>query len=130
MGCVKTDLIEGSLKVYPKGGEQDAITLKPNEQLTINEDGMHLSQSVFPDYFLWKDGIYSFEDERLLDILEKLQLYYDLKIIVEDPEIFETRYTGKFRQRDGIEGILRIIQKIKKFNIKKDPEKNTITLTS
>ena len=55
--------------------------------------------------------------------------YYDVKIIVKDPEIFNVPYTGKFRQRDGIDEILRMIQKIQKFNIQKDIEGNIITLT-
>jgi ferric-dicitrate binding protein FerR (iron transport regulator) len=90
---------------------------------------MSLRKIQNSDYFLWKDGIYTFENERLLDIIEKLQLYYDVKIVVKDPEIFNVRYTGKFRQRDGIDEILRIIQKIQKFNVQKDTENNVITIT-
>ncbi|MEL7601424.1 MAG: DUF4974 domain-containing protein, partial [Proteiniphilum sp.] len=93
------------------------------------EGNMFVREMQNSDYFLWKDGIYTFKNERLLDIIEKLQLYYDVKIIVKDPEIFNVRYTGKFRQRDGIDEILRIIQKIHKFNIQKDIENNIITIT-
>ncbi|MGB4341597.1 MAG: FecR domain-containing protein, partial [Dysgonamonadaceae bacterium] len=39
------------------------------------------------------------------------------------------RYTGKFRQRDGIDEILRIIRKIHPFNIEKDIDNNIITLS-
>ena len=53
----------------------------------------------------------------------------DVKIIIKDPEIFDVRYTGKFRQRDGIDEILRILQKIRKFDIKRDRDNNIITLT-
>lgn len=126
---VKTDLIEGSVKVYKKSSENQGLTLKPNEQVTVSGNKMTLSKTANRDYFLWTDGIYTFENERLLDIINKLQLYYDVKIIVEDPEIFDVKYTGKFRQRDGIDEILRIIQKIRKFEIKKDTDKNIITLT-
>jgi len=95
----------------------------------VKDGNMLVGEMQNSDYFLWKDGIYSFENERLLDIIEKLQLYYDVKIIVKDPEIFNVRYTGKFRQRDGIDEILRIIQKIQKFNVQKDTENNIITIT-
>ena len=61
-------------------------------------------------------------------ILKKLELYYDVKIEVKDPSIFKWEYTGKFRQRDGIDEILRMIQKIHKFKIQKDEESNIITL--
>ena len=48
--------------------------------------------------------------------------------MVEDPDIFDVPYTGKFRQRDGIDEILKILQKIQPFKIKKDSENNVITL--
>lgn len=128
-GYIQTDLVEGSLKVYERQSEKTAITLKPNEQVTIKKGEMAISQIPNVDHFLWKNGVYTFDNERLLDIIEKLQLYYDVKIIVKDPEIFNVRYTGKFRQRDGIDEILRIIRKIRKFNVEKDTDNNIITLT-
>lgn len=127
-GYIKTDLVEGSLKVYEKQLEENAITLKPDEQIIIERGEMAVSHIPNADYFLWKNGIYTFDNERLLDIIKKLQLYYDVKIIIEDPEIFNVPYTGKFRQRDGIDEILRIIQKIRKFSIDKNVDTNTITL--
>ena len=81
------------------------------------------------DYFLWKEGIYSFKDELLVDILNKLQLYYDVRIIIRNPSINQEKYTGKFRQRDSIDDILRMLQKIHKFKIQKDEENNIITLS-
>jgi ferric-dicitrate binding protein FerR (iron transport regulator) len=128
-GCIKTDLIEGSLMVYSKESPNTSVTLKPDEQIVVKNGKMSLRKIQNSDYFLWKDGIYTFENERLLDIIEKLQLYYDVKIVVKDPEIFNVRYTGKFRQRDGIDEILRIIQKIQRFNVQKDTENNVITIT-
>jgi transmembrane sensor len=128
-GCIKTDLIEGSLMVYNKESPNAGVTLKPNEQIVVKDGKMFPGEIRNSDYFLWKEGIYAFENERLLDIIEKLQLYYDVKIIVKDPEIFNVRYTGKFRQRDGIDEILRIIQKIQRFNVQKDTENNIITIT-
>lgn len=126
---VKTDLVEGSVRIAINNSEYQGITLSPSEQLTVSGNNMILSKTEGSDYFLWTDGIYAFDNECLLDIINKLQLYYDVKIIVEDPEIFDVRYTGKFRQRDGIDEILRIIQKIRKFDIKKDTNQNIITLT-
>ncbi len=125
---IQTDLIEGSLKITGKG-ENNAILLKPNEKMVYKNNLMTISPISDPEHILWKDGIYSFQNARLIDIIEKLQLYYDVKIIIEDPDIFNTRYTGKFRQRDGIDEILRIIQKIQPFKIEKDRDNNIFTLT-
>lgn len=127
--CIKTDLVKGSLMVYSIQSPQKSITLKPNEQIIVKDNKMLVRKIGNANHYLWKKGIYTFENERLIDIIEKLQLYYDVKIIVKDPEIFNIPYTGKFRQRDGIDEILRLIQKIQKFNIQKDLENNAITIT-
>ncbi|WP_294079419.1 FecR family protein [Proteiniphilum sp. UBA5384] len=126
---IQTELIEGSLRVYRTNDKSESVILKPDEQVVIRGNNMTVSNISDPDHILWKNGIYSFNNERLIVIIEKLQLYYDVKIVVEDPEIFDVRYTGKFRQRDGIDEILRILQKIQSFKIKSDRENNLITLT-
>lgn len=128
-GYIQTDLIEGSVRIYQTNDEKSSIILKPNEQVIIRGNNMTVSNTHNPEHMLWRNGIYAFNNERLIVIIEKLQLYYDVKIVVEDPEIFNVRYTGKFRQRDGIDEILRIIQKIQPFKIEKDRDNNIITLT-
>lgn len=129
-GYIQTDLIAGSVKVYQTDDEEkSSIILKPDEQVIIRGNNMIVSDINNPEHLLWRNGIYSFNNERLIVIIEKLQLYYDVKIVVEDPEIFNVRYTGKFRQRDGIDEILRILQKIQSFKIERDRDNNIITLT-
>lgn len=125
---METCLLEGSLKVYYPGLEKKAVILKPNERITVKKNQMFVDALPHSDYFLWKEGIYSFKNEPLIHILKKLELYFDVRILVEDPSIYKWEYTGKFRQRDGIDEILRMIQKIHKFKITKDEEQNTITL--
>lgn len=128
-GYIQTHLIEGSVKIFEKLNEKNTVILKPNEQVTIRGNQMTVDNIINSNHLLWKEGNYCFQNERLIDIIEKLQLYYDIKIVVEDPEVFNVRYTGKFRQRDGIDEILRIIQKIQPFKIERDRDNNIITLT-
>lgn len=123
----KISLLEGSVEI--DRGNKETLVLRPGNEATIEGGNISVSEIVNPNYFLWKDGIYSFDNESLLEILQKLQLYYDVTIKVEDPEIFNVRYTGKFRQSDGIDEILHIIRKIHHFDIKKDPENHILTLS-
>lgn len=127
---VQADLVEGLLKIQEVGGNESAAFLKPNQKMVYKNNIMVISPISDPDHILWKEGIYSFQNERLIDIIEKLELYYDVQIVVEDPDIFNTRYTGKFRQRDGIDEILRILQTIQPFRIQKDKDNNIIRLIS
>jgi ferric-dicitrate binding protein FerR (iron transport regulator) len=124
----RISLMEGSLQVCFPASKAGVITLKPNEQVTVQEHQMRVGKITHPDYFLWRNGIYSFQKELLIDVLKKLELYYDVKIKVEDPSIYQWEYTGKFRQRDGIDEIIRVIRKIHKFKVEKDEENNIITL--
>ena len=130
-GCpeIQTSLLEGSLQVYFPAVDKSGIILKPNEQVTVKGNAMKVGTIPYNDYFLWTDGIYSFDNEPLGDILKRLELYYDVRIVVKDPSISEWKYRGKFRQRDGIDEILRMIQRIHKFRIEKDEERNIITLS-
>lgn len=127
--CTETKLVEGSLKVTDNLNENNSVILKPNEQVYFENGNLSISPILNPDHLLWREGIYAFNNERLIDILQKLELYYDVDIIVEDPEIFNVKYTGKFRQRDGIDEILRILQIIQPFKIEKDRDNNRIMLS-
>ena len=62
------------------------------------------------------------------EILKKLELYYDVKFIVRDASILEYEYTGKFRQRDGVMEVLRIIRKIHPFKMEQKKDTNEIIL--
>ncbi|GHT33049.1 anti-sigma factor [Bacteroidia bacterium] len=125
---VQTSLIEGGIKVWFRNAESSAITLKPNEQITIQDNKMEVKPIPHLDYYWWRRGIYTFHNEPLANVLKKLELYYDVQIIVKDPSINEWTYTGKFRHRDGINEILHLIQKLHRFTIEKDEDNNIITL--
>lgn len=127
-GFVQTSLLEGSVKMYPHADPSRQVTLRPNEEACYKNGNMTVQPLVSSEQFSWKDGVYSFDNEPFEQIIEKLQLYYDVKIEVKDPSILDFEYSGKFRQRDGIYKILQIIQKIQKFKIEVDDEENVITL--
>ncbi len=126
---IQTDLLEGSLKIYQQTDKENNVVLKPNERVIVKGYEMSKEALLNPDHMLWRKGIYSFENEPLIDIIKKLELYYDIEIKVEEPEFFDVRYTGKFRQNDGVVEILHILQKIQHFNIERDRENNFIKLT-
>ena len=121
-------LQRGSVKAYFPTSETEGVILSPEQYLVQRGKEMQLS-TMDPDELLWREGIYTFKKQKLGSIIKKLELYYDVKIIVKDQEILNYEYVGKFRQRDGVLEILRLIQRIHKFNIKKDDELNQIVLS-
>lgn len=126
-GYTEVFLQEGSLKTYFPESESEGVVLFPGQALIQEGETLFLEEKEV-DELLWKEGLYVFKKQKLSSIIEKLELYFDVKIIVHDAEILNYEYIGKFRQRDGIMTILQVIQKIHKFKIDKNDELNRIVL--
>jgi len=120
----RISLIEGSVIIDNK----NIITLKPQEEVTIESDKMIVAPIGDNHYFLWIKGVYSFNNERFESIIKKLELYFGINIQIEDTAMREWRYTVKFRQSDGIDEILQLMKRIHNFNIKMDKENNYIKI--
>lgn len=127
-GYVQTSLLEGSVCVFFPDKENEGIILNPDQQVTVSNGKMEVEPIRLKEHFLWRNGVYAFENEPLIDILKKLELYYDVKIIVKDTTLFKGTYTGKFRQRDSLDDVFRVLQQIRKFKIEKNIERNIVTL--
>jgi Fe2+-dicitrate sensor, membrane component len=69
-GYIQTDLVAGSVKVYNATDEKNGIILKPNEQITIQGNKMTVGNIINLEHLLWKEGIYCFHNERLIDIIK------------------------------------------------------------
>jgi ferric-dicitrate binding protein FerR (iron transport regulator) len=120
-------LVDGSVEVHMQG-ERNGTVLNPGQEL-VCANGRLCLEEMDKDRLLWKEGIYTFKGQNLEKIISKLELYYDVDIVVTNPKILRYQYTGKFRQRDGAMEILRIIQKIHHFKIHRNEESNRITLS-
>lgn len=123
---IQVALFEGSVKVINQLGG-DTNFLKPNQILTKEKEKIWVDTIKQQKNFLWKDGIYSFENEPLYSIIKKLERYYDAKIEIKDQTISEYKYTGKFRQLDGVETILSEFQKSYSFSIEKNGNKYVLS---
>lgn len=121
-------LIEGQVEVYTPLDMNNSVILHPMQKVCYKGKDLIVSGFVDNNDFLWKEGIYSFEQTPLSEIAQKLELYFDTKIIFGKESIKKYRFTGKFRQRDGVIEILKIMQKVHRFDIVKDEVTNTITL--
>ncbi|WP_106827772.1 FecR family protein [Parabacteroides pacaensis] len=123
----ETSLLSGLIEVISCTGNE-RIRLYPHQKVFLKNNRLNHSNIGNYDYFLWKDGIISFEDETVREILDKLQLYYDIQIIIKNKSILSDRYTGKFRTKDGIEHIMKVLQLNKRFTYEKVEETNTLII--
>lgn len=121
-------LIEGAVSVSCGYNKKHPYLLHPQQQIVVSDSSSAISSFDNTDFMSWKEGVFVFDDMLLTDIIKKLELYYDVSIIVRSTKLRDLRYTGKFRQRDGVESVLRKLQIVYPFTYTKDDEKNLIVL--
>lgn len=123
----ETSLIEGKVTVY-QPDTQNEVTLQPNEKVETR-DGKLCKETFTSDHaFLWRIGVYSFKNEPLEAVFKKLEQYYEVRIINKNIEIASRPCTGKFRQKEGIEHVVKVLQKYVGFDYTLDEENNQIII--
>lgn len=126
-GIFETSLLEGSVEVLEPGSSK-GIMIRPDERIFLKDNHLVVSPINHVNHFLWKEGIISFEDESFPDLVEKLELYFDMKIEVKNDEILKYRCTGKFRTKDGLEHILKVLKLSNKFRYTIDDKLNIVII--
>lgn len=124
-----TTLVEGVVDIYPANSSQ-IITRLQKDEVFLNENGK-CRKTVLPsyEYLRWKEGLYCFDDAPFSGILSRLEKYYNVKITVASPQLLNySSFTGKFREQDGIEHILRTISKDHPFKFRINEEKDSIVI--
>lgn len=124
----ETALLTGKVEISDRITDH-TISLTPNHRAVLVNNGLSVVPIKSTDYFLWREGILYF-DEPLIEVLDKLKLYFDVNIEVNNKSVLENKRhcTGKFRTRDGLDHILSVLQLTNHFTYKKDEEKNLITI--
>jgi len=123
----ETSLLEGSVELL-RIGKDKGLLIHPNERIFLSNDSLVMAPISNFNHFLWKEGLISFDNESFPEMADKLELYFDLKINLKNGQILNNRYTGKFRMKDGVEHILKVLQLSNKFRFKIDEKLNLITI--
>ena len=119
-----TSLFEGGVDIYIK--DNKSVTLFPNE-LGLLENNQFLIKNITDnDHNLWKDGLISFRNKGIEEILISLEKYFDIEIQINTSNLPQHTYTGKFRHSDGVEYALRVLQKSINFYYSRDVDSGII----
>ncbi len=120
----EASLFEGGVEIYQNGTK--LTSLKPSEKGIICNSKIVVSRIDNTDKYLWRNGLIAFENKCLEDILISLEKYFDVNIQIDLEKLPQHTYTGKFRQSDGIDYALRVLQHSIHFNFKRNKETETI----
>ena len=125
-GEFETTLMSGSVKVASASDSTQKITLKPNNKVFLQDGKLHVTAVDDYNPYRWKEGLICFKNETFTSIMKDFEKYYGLTIQVKNKNVFKYVYTGKFRQTDGIDYALRVLQKDIKFTYQRDDENKII----
>lgn len=124
----ETSLLEGAVEILVPGSNNSGMRLEPNMMASLKGNRLVKGRIKEVDYFLWREGLLCFNDISVRDMIEKLKLYYGVDIVVNNTWILKNRYTGKFRTKDGVEHVLKVLKLNNKFTYTKNDETNVITI--
>jgi len=86
------------------------VDMKPNEKFTFDKGSQ--SGSILKvnasQFSAWKDGLMVFRNEPLSEVLKRVGRWYNVEIVLDDPELENFRYRATF-QEEQVEEVVRLI---------------------
>ena len=122
----ETSLFTGSVDIYRN--EVKLASLTPNEKSTLENNELIVSKITDPDEYLWRKGLIAFNNKKLEEILLSLEKYFDVDIQIDSKSLPKHSYTGKFRQSDGVDYALRVLQRSVHFTYTRDEDTGKICI--
>ena len=118
--AIEVVLVEGSVGVGGKLRlhEDNLMMLKPSQKITNSKrdkNSLTIQDVDVTPYVSWVEGVMSFEEENMSQIIRKLERRFNVSIINENKTLDERHFTGAFDSED-IESILKVIKTHTNFN--------------
>jgi len=125
-GASEVVLVEGSVGVGKPDNTrgEDLQMLRPSQKAIDASDGGEgfvVEDVDVSSYISWTQGILSFENESMGQIVKRLQRQYNIKIVNQYKELDERRFTGMFDE-ESIDHVLRTIQAHTHFSYDKEED--------
>ena len=113
---ITATLIEGSIEAAT--GKKN-ILMKPNQQLKYDTSSGRVSLTELTNAsreIRWTQNIWVLSDTPLLDICQRLEQQFNIKIIIMNDELIGKSFTGEFYTNESLESILKTMQISTPFN--------------
>lgn len=116
---IYTTLVEGKVDISIENRKQNLV---PNQQLNLDlkTNVSTIKEIEVFNEISWKDGVFSFEEKSLKDIMTVLSRWYDIEVVFKNKSIEKEEFIGILRKNQNIEEILNGIKNfgvIKNFTI-------------
>ena len=124
----ETSLLNGCVEIIPHNGEA-SMTLAPN-QMAVSTGNSTLRRMPIQDVdrLRWIEGMICLNNVPFGELVERFSSYFDTDIKLHNPSLFDVHCTGKFRQSDGIDHTMKVLQSLLNFEYTHNSKNNTIDI--
>lgn len=106
---IKTTLLEGSVKVSGKNNE---LVLNPGEQSKLIAGQLRAQSVDVEEAVSWKNGYFRFNDEKIVDVMQKIARWYNIEVVYKDQPTSEG-FTGTISRKSNISDVLDMLERTK-----------------
>jgi len=121
-----TALMEGSVEIIPPGNPDKTILLSPGHKAFLENDQLTVMPIEDYDIYRWREGLLCFRETGFIELMERFEKCYGIRIIVENEKLNNKVFSGKFRISDGIDNALRIMQKEGNYTFERNKDDSII----
>lgn len=121
-----TALMEGKVKVQNNANPSNVVYLNPHNQVTLVNGNLKVSGIPDYDVYRWKEGLICFDGLDFAQLMQRAEKYYGIEIVINNSALHHRNFTGKFRISDGIDYLLRVLQRDIDFSFTRSDEENRI----
>lgn len=123
--AIYTTLVEGKVSVKSGTFSENLI---PEQQSNFNRlnKTFKISQVDIYNQISWRDGVFSFKDKPLKDIMNVLARWYDFKVVFENKDLEKDLFGGAFSKDQNLNKILNMIENSNNINF--EISQKTITI--
>jgi ferric-dicitrate binding protein FerR (iron transport regulator) len=106
-------LIEGEVSLSSERGpsREEYGKIQPGQRAVFSEESgdLHIEKVQVDKYISWREGNMVFRDDPMEDVVRRLSRWFNVEIVINDPEINSYIYTATFRN-ESIEQVLKLLK--------------------
>jgi ferric-dicitrate binding protein FerR (iron transport regulator) len=120
-------LSEGKVKLTANAGRKPSILMQPGDHIELSaRDTTFNRKTVAPEkYTAWKENELFFENAPLPEVLQKVEDYYGVKIILQDTTAAEKRFTSSL-PNNNLDVVLKSIASV--YHLEVSRKQNRVIL--
>lgn len=109
-----TTLVEGRVQIE-RGREIRKIL--PGQEATLVDGKLEVKPVNVEDRIAWRNGVFSFAQCRLENIMEELARWYDVDVFYMNQQVKDYHFSAWFKRSSSIEEVIAILEKTKKISL-------------